>query len=199
MDGAGSTRRRLFAAVALPETVRRHLADAVEQVRTAAVEPTGTGRAGAVRWTDPASWHLTLAFYGAVAGAENALLMAALDGLAARHRPLQLALGGAGRFGQRVLWAGVTGNRSAVLALAASTAEAGRIAGIGPAEDRPYHPHLTVARGGPGADLSGAAAALDGYAGPAWRVEELVLVESQLGQGPGGTAMHVAVRAFSLG
>ena len=40
---------------------------------------------------------------------------------------------------------------------------------------------------------------LDTYAGPAWRVEELALVASYLGEGPGGKARHEVVETFALG
>jgi hypothetical protein len=39
---------------------------------------------------------------------------------------------------------------------------------------------------------------LRSYRGPAWTVEELVLIESRLGAGAGGSALHVAVEAFHL-
>jgi 2'-5' RNA ligase len=116
----------------------------------------------------------------------------------ARHRALRLSISGGGRFGQRVLWAGVTGDRAALTAVAAAAAAAARSARIG-MEDRPYRPHLTIARARPGAQLGPAAAAMAGYAGPAWVATELVLVESQLGAGPGRTARHLVRQTFLLG
>jgi len=40
---------------------------------------------------------------------------------------------------------------------------------------------------------------LEGYAGPAWSVDELTLVESHLGEGPRGRPRHVTVDTFPLG
>jgi len=151
-----------------------------------------------VRWTDPASWHLTLVFCGAVAPQHQALLVPALRQAAAPHRPLSLALAGGGRFDHRVLWAGVAGDRSALVALAAATGAAAAAAGLA-VEERAYRPHLTVARGRPGADLAPPAAALASYAGPMWVADGIVLLESVLGAGPAGAARHLTVETIPLG
>ena len=191
-------RRRLFVAAGLPESVRVHLATAVEPVHDHPAPAAGTDTLGAVRWADPATWHLTLVFCGRVAADQEVSLVSRLRRSAARHRPLRLELAGGGRFGNRVLWVGVAGDRAGLVILADSAAKAARVAGID-VEDRPYRPHLTIARGRPGADLRPAADALRGYRGPAWTVKELVLVESRLGAGPGGSARYGAVEVFRLG
>jgi 2'-5' RNA ligase len=129
---------------------------------------------------------------------------------------MELALRGAGRFGDRVLWTRVLAapavepgraapgsgpGRDAVddlRALAASVGAAARRCRI-PVDDRPYRPHLTLARGRPGSDLRPLVDALRGFAGTPWTADALHLVRSRLGAGPGGTAVHEVVATWPLG
>jgi 2'-5' RNA ligase len=87
---------------------------------------------------------------------------------------LDLRFAGAGRFGDRVLWVGVQGDRDRLRALAGGLATDGR----------PYRPHLTLARVRPGADPRQAATMLAAYDGPGWRAVEVVLFRSHLGPKP---------------
>jgi 2'-5' RNA ligase len=183
-------------AVELPEIVREHLAHAVGRLHDP--EPPPTGTRAAIRWTAPASWHLTLVFCAAVSPDQETSWTAGLGPALARHGSLRLAVTAGGRFGQRVLWAGIAGDRAALRSVAASVSAAARSAGID-VEDRPYRPHLTIARGAPGAKLGPAAAALSSYEGPAWVAHEVVLIHSELGAGPERTARHTVVQMFPLG
>ncbi|WP_370935884.1 RNA 2',3'-cyclic phosphodiesterase [Amycolatopsis sp. cg13] len=84
-----------------------------------------------LRWSDPAGWHITLAFYGEVDPAEcGSFLDRTLDG----RKSVDVRLWSSGTF-PGVLWLGVAGEDLADLAAAA-----------GCEEDRPYRPHLTLAR-----------------------------------------------------
>jgi 2'-5' RNA ligase len=181
---------RLFVAVRPPTVAIDHLMRAVEPLRGESDR--------SVRWVRSPAWHFTLAFLGNVDETTAGRLRPRLGRAAARHAPFELAMSGAGRFGQRVLWIGVGGERRAVVALAQSVTAAARREHI-PVDDRPYRPHLTIARGQPGADLRPAVDALGAYDGPPWTVEHLELVESRLGQGAGGTAEHVVVERWPLG
>jgi RNA 2',3'-cyclic 3'-phosphodiesterase len=165
-------RLRLFVALEAPGQVVADLAAAVERVR--ADHPH-------LRWVPPDRWHLTLAFLGSVDAGRVDELRVRLARAALRHRPVPLELAGAGRFGGRVLWVGLRGGVADVARLAASVAAGCRRAGV-PVEDRPYRPHLTVARGRDrGTDLRPAVAALAEYAGPRWTAAEVHLVRSHLG------------------
>ena len=90
------------------------------------------------------------------------------------------------------------GGVDALRRLAGSTGAAARRCGIA-VDDRPYRPHLTLARGREGADLRPAVEALSGFAGSPWTADTLSLVRSRLGAGPGGTAAHEVVETWSLG
>lgn len=152
-----------------------------------------------LRWTRPEHYHLTLAFLGEVDDLGRADVAERLARAAARNRPLELGLGGGGRFGDRVLWTRVRGETDGLRRLADSVRAAARRARL-PVEDRPYRPHLTLARstGGP-SGLRSAVSRLDGFAGRPWTVDALHLVRSHLGAGPGGTARHERIACWLLG
>jgi len=196
-----------------------------------------------LRWTPASQWHLTLAFLGEIDEDLLPDLGERLARAARRHPPMPLALGGGGRFGDRVLWTrvhaapdgartsarespvstgreshpgghpgarearGSTGRVSQsdrphgvddLRRLAASVTAAARRCGIA-VDDRPYRPHLTLARARGGADLRPAVATLAGFAGSPWTADALSLVRSRLGAGPGGTALHDVVGTWPLG
>jgi RNA 2',3'-cyclic 3'-phosphodiesterase len=209
---------RAFVALIPPTRALTELADAVTPVRDAHPD---------LRWAPAAQLHLTLAFLGEVDEAVLPELTERLARAARRHSPVLLALAGVGRFGDRVLWTRVQlvagelrvpprrvaqsgtassasghgaprGGADALRRLAGSVAAAARRSGIA-VDDRPYRPHLTLARGRGGADLRPAAAALAGFAGSPWTADALHLVRSRLGAGPGGTAVHEIVRTWPLG
>ena len=66
-------------------------------------------------------------------------------------------------------------------------------------DDRPYRPHLTLARARPGTDLRPAVEALGDVEGSPWTADALHLVRSRLGAGPGGSAVHEVVETWPLG
>lgn len=128
---------RAFFAIELPDDVRAELALAQRRLREALED-------APIGWTPPANWHLTLAFLGDIADpapwADAA--RAALAGVG----PIDLAIGALGTFGDRVLWAGVSGpGLPALVALADALGQA--LAPLGyAAEHRPYSPHITLGR-----------------------------------------------------
>jgi RNA 2',3'-cyclic 3'-phosphodiesterase len=165
-------RLRLFVAVDVPGRVKGAVADAVEPLRDAAD----------ARWTDPASWHLTLAFLGSVDAERVGALEAALEPVARRHPAMELALTGTAQmFGRRVLWARLD-NSPALAALAEDVRDALEPLGF-ERDERPFAPHLTLARARKGGALPRGLA--ERYAGPAtsWRIERLDLMRSHLGRG----------------
>ena len=183
---------RLFVAVAPSERARADLAADVDLTRQARAA-IGDDAPG-VRWVDPSRWHLSLAFLGEVPDDVLPDLQARLARAAGRARPFRLRFAGAGRFGDRVLWAGIRGGGArptrpdpdlrALHGLAGSVAAAARRAGVAVEEHR-YRPHLTLARAARGTDLAPWAAALSTHAGPAFRVGELRAGPVDPGPGPG--------------
>ncbi|MFK8911628.1 RNA 2',3'-cyclic phosphodiesterase, partial [Streptomyces sp. YS-3] len=114
---------RLFVAVLPPGPRLAELAVAVEKSHTLP----GADR---LRWAGRDDWHLTLAFLGEV---EEDLLPELHDRLSrAAHRtpPFELRLHGGGRFGDKVLWAGVAGGIDTLRLLAERAGAAARRTGI---------------------------------------------------------------------
>lgn len=151
---------RLFAAVVPPENVLDSLESAL--ARASVDDP-------ALRWAGRERWHLTLAFYGEDdLAARTAWLEPRLRDLG----PLRLHITGAGRF-TGVLWSGIGGDLDALQALAAAAGA--------DAEDRPYHPHLTLARWRQPRrppSVAPIVTALRAYRSPDWEVSEVVLMRS---------------------
>jgi 2'-5' RNA ligase len=185
---------RLFTAVSPPVGARAELAAAVASLHALP----GARR---LRWTDAAGWHLALAFYGDVPETTVPDLRAHLAHAAGHHPRARLSLAGAGHFGRRVLWAGVTGDTAPLARLADAATAAARRAGHPMAERRPYHPHLTLARNAADVELAPFAAALDDFTGRPWTADELTLMRSHLPPPgvPGGRPRHEPLDRWRLG
>lgn len=192
---------RAFIAIDLPEELRAELIRTQQRLRDSLA-------AGAIGWTPPTNWHLTLAFLGEVADA--APVVEAVRGACAATGPLELALGGLGTFGDRVIWAGLEGpGKPALVNLTGAISRACAALGF-EADDRPYSPHVTLARarnagrggrgrapggqrgrggragggdaqGGGSHDIIGVVRATPPPAPLAFTARELVLFESKLG------------------
>lgn len=177
---------RLFIAVDLGAAVHDRVARAIGMARLAAPR---------ARWVPAEGVHLTLVFLGTVAADRVPAIAAALGRAAARHRPLELSVRGAGTFGRssspRVLWLGVDGEVRALAALQRDVA--GELEPLGfPREDRPFTPHLTLARAREergDASLATAAERLAAFDAGTARVSCLQLIQSHLG--PGGARYDV--------
>jgi RNA 2',3'-cyclic 3'-phosphodiesterase len=153
---------------------------------------------GGPRWTAPARWHLTLLFLGAVPPADVPPLVEAAASAVAAAPPMTLRLAGGGRFGSlrrpQVAWAGLEGDVGPLVELAGRLTAVARKLGL-PVEDRPFRPHLTVGRWPPRRPADGTLPErLAGYAGPAWPVTEVRLMESRLG----ATPRHDVVASWPL-
>jgi 2'-5' RNA ligase len=153
----------LFVAVVPPASATRELRDSVEEVAE---------EFPALHWEAPSRWHLTVCFLGPVPPTPG--LSARLAQVAARTAPVPLELGTAGHFGDRVLWAGVSGD---LQPLADAVREAALNVGL-EVESRPYRPHLTLARGRQGTRLAGPLRRLHGLQPQPFFATELVLLRS---------------------
>jgi 2'-5' RNA ligase len=143
--------------------------------------------------------HVTLAFFGEVLDARVDEVRERLARAVARASGFALTCMGARGFGARVLAARVEADQPpALVTLARSVAAAARHAGV-PVEDRPYRPHVTLARASGQVDLRPLATALVDLRTTTWRPATVDLVRSTLGAGPGRTAAHAVVEAWPLG
>jgi RNA 2',3'-cyclic 3'-phosphodiesterase len=165
---------RLFVAVRLGKDVIEELAK--ESIRL-------KGILHGARWTSPDSWHITLQFLGDTSAAQFAKLETQLGTVSAPAFTLRLtSLGFFDRAG--VIFLEVASSEK-LLALhkqvAAATAQCGFST-----EDRPYHPHITLARVR-NAQRAHIRRALDSARRDAprfrgWVAREFVLFESFLGR-----------------
>jgi 2'-5' RNA ligase len=130
-----------------------------------------------------------------------------LDGVAeatATRPRITLSLEGAGAFprpeGARVLWTGVGGDDSALAALTALARGVRRAcahAGGAPSGG-PFRAHVTLARTRRPIEATRWLRTLDRYAGPSWSADEVALIASHLGEGPGGRPRYEHLAAAPL-
>lgn len=182
---------RLFVAAYPPAAV---LDDLARVLADRHLSRTGAN----VRLAPREQWHLTLAFLGEVPDERAGDAAAAVDRAAERGGPATVRLAGAGRFGRgtfTIVWAGITGQVTELKELAGAVRRELKRARL-PRDDRPYRPHLTLARPGdrlPAEELADDLAVLRAYQGPQWTVEELRLMRSHLGPHPRYDVLHTAV------
>jgi 2'-5' RNA ligase len=131
---------RTFLALELPDIVRSTLRRRVERLARMIPE---------VRWVDPAALHVTLAFLGELDDAQLEAATESAATVASVHAPFALRLEGLGTFGSarspRVIWVGLAGEKTQLMALQAAMADDLAARGF-PREERPFSPHLTLAR-----------------------------------------------------
>lgn len=184
---------RMFVAVSPPEAVVEHLAEFLEPRQ--AVD-------GPLRWTLPEQWHVTLAFLPSVPDAGLDALTEQLAEAAGRQSSFGLRLQGAGTFPNpaqaKALWIGVAGDSEPLTRLAASSRSAAVRAGLEVDGGR-FRPHLTLARANRPLEATRWLRVLELYQGPSWQVDELALVQSQLGGGRHGRTRHQVRGLIPLG
>ena len=131
---------RLFLAGVVPDAVKQTLHAQLEPVRAATPQ---------ARWLPAETLHLTLLFLGAVPDAAVLPLQRTFGGVCARHGALTLTLGQVETFGPtrspRVLATTLEGDVDGLHRLVTDARQAAEP--LVPLEaERPFRPHLTVAR-----------------------------------------------------
>lgn len=189
-----SEERRVFVAVPIPEPARAEIAALVDEVRRD--EP-----ARPVRWVRLDGLHLTIRFLGPTAESRVPALIDAIDDVAGAATPATVRIGPAtafpGRGRPRTLVLTIDRGGEALGAIAAAVND--RLADGGwPREERPFRPHLTLARADGVAAGPATAEALrrvtSGLAIDA-TIDRLVLFESVTGGGP---ARYVPIAESAL-
>jgi RNA 2',3'-cyclic 3'-phosphodiesterase len=127
-------RMRLFVGIPLADAVAAELAEVAARWRSAA---------DSLRWAAPESWHITLQFLGNAGPEQYNCLTARLRELRSPPVPIRLTtLGIFERTG--IVFAGVD-LAPALVSLQQRIVAATALCGFQP-EDRPFHPHITLAR-----------------------------------------------------
>ncbi|HET8946460.1 MAG TPA: RNA 2',3'-cyclic phosphodiesterase [Candidatus Polarisedimenticolia bacterium] len=182
---------RLFVAAEIPEDVRERLAACQKRLRDLPLP---------LRWTRPEGIHLTFFFLGETPEARVAAIAAVLEPVAAATARVRLEAHGVHTFPghgrPRVIVFGLRGDLEAAARLKSGLDGALRTLGFTP-DDRPFHPHLTLARAkeGHAGDWKTPLARESEAEGGRFEVRRLVLFESRLG--PGGS-QYRAMREFPL-
>jgi RNA 2',3'-cyclic 3'-phosphodiesterase len=130
---------RLFIAATLPLDVAEALDHVIRSVKP---------RVGAASWVRPEAQHVTFAFVGEQPERAIDTISATLAPRLAPVAALEARLEGAGFFPSRsrprIAWCSVT-PRDPLMAIATVVRERLAVAGI-PFDEKPFHPHLTLAR-----------------------------------------------------
>jgi 2'-5' RNA ligase len=183
---------RAFLAGALPESLTVRLAQRLEPVRAATPQ---------ARWVPAKSLHLTLVFLGEIDAGAVPDLAAAFDAVAHRHAPMALRIAGPHTFGPprrpRVLVAELGGEVAALGALCDDALREAR-QWVTLERDRPFHPHVTLARArSAGGDplLGRCKTALAESLSGEFVLERLTLFRSEM---PPGGASHTPLAAWLL-
>jgi RNA 2',3'-cyclic 3'-phosphodiesterase len=179
---------RLFVALEIPPEVRENLAALLKSLREVSPQ---------TRWVRPKNLHVTLKFIGEVPAAKLSDIRGALAGVRS-EQPVVLDFRGLGFFPNekrpRVFWAGIEAS-SNLKTLAADIDGATEKLGI-PREQRPFSPHLTLARFEPSRLPETLRSAIQENAGREFgslRASQFHLIESKLK--PSG-AEYTTVESF---
>jgi RNA 2',3'-cyclic 3'-phosphodiesterase len=129
---------RLFVALDIPASVRENLAGLLRELRRLSSQP---------RWMRPENLHVTLKFIGEVPPEKLSAIHTALGGVRS-GQAVTIDFQGLGFFPDgkhpRVFWAGMDASPN-LKTLSSDIAQATEKLGILP-EQRPFWPHLTLAR-----------------------------------------------------
>jgi 2'-5' RNA ligase len=137
---------RTFIAVELDPILKHAIAHVQETLQRELHLLTPAVR---IQWVRTASIHLTLKFLGDIEESQVGGILQALEHAARDHAPFSADVKGFGVFpdlrAPRVLWMGLSGPTERLVRLVGSIDTALRPLGF-PVEQKPYTPHLTLAR-----------------------------------------------------
>ena len=132
---------RTFIAIEMPVKVKDLIASHVERLK--GLVPRG------VKWVNPRTAHLTLAFLGNVPDIRLPTLPQIVDSVAAASPPIHLKTGPLGAFPNphrpRVLWLGLDGDTQLLSRMQGHLQDALEADGF-PRERRAFNPHVTLGR-----------------------------------------------------
>ena len=131
---------RVFIAVELSSDIRKKLSALQAQLKKT-LPP--------MNWVRPESIHLTLKFLGWVDSSRVSQLLSALEPIGDKQSKFSMEVQQLGVFPSikrpRILWVGVTGQTHIIQQLVLEIEATLESLGF-PPEEKPYHPHLTIAR-----------------------------------------------------
>lgn len=172
---------RMFIAIELPDDLLRTIERTQNSLKRAIPDR-------AAKWVNPDGIHLTLKFLGDVPISRIDEVVREMRTAVEGHQAFYLNVEGLGCFpnmrNPRVLWLGLSGGVRNLAALQNDIEQF--VAPLGfPPEDRPFHPHLTLARAAREArrdEIAALGQAAERGIGTlgSWRVDAVSLMRSQL-------------------
>ncbi len=131
---------RAFIALELPQTTILRLQREIADLR---------GACGRASWVRPEHMHLTLRFLGEISEEQKSALSQSMRQLCTGVPPMRLAVEGLGAFPNTrrpaVVWAGIRQVAGDLSVLQNGVERVARELGLDP-DDKPFHPHVTLAR-----------------------------------------------------
>lgn len=178
-----------FIALPLPDDAKRQLAAWCEEQKE---------EYSFRKWVHSQDYHITLKYLGPCSLQTLGSVKQKLASALSSGESFTLAIDGLGTFGRsdspRILWAGVQGRLTSLHQLQFTVEQAMEEIGF-PKEQRPYRPHVTLAKHFQGQrwDIEALAArfSLDL---PSWQVSFVVLYRTELGRQP----MYVQEAVYSF-
>lgn len=135
---------RLFVAVELPDSIKQALSCLQEHIKKSC-------STCAAKWVAPENIHLTLNFLGDVSSSKLDDLKLAVSKTIGYTTPFDVTLAEPGAFPNlempRVIWVGIGGDLNRLLSLQGNLKQSISALGIA-LDNRPFSPHLTLARVG---------------------------------------------------
>jgi len=169
---------RAFLAIDPPEEIFREIIKIQERLKNAIQ--------GDIRWVRPEGMHLTLKFFGYVYESDIENISRVVKDGVANMKALLLNVRNLGAFPSvnrpRVLWLGIDGDTNALISLQVEIDAGFQEYGF-KKEDRPFRPHLTLARIKEPKGLIGLAEAVkknEDYIAGSFTVSGLTLFKSDL-------------------
>jgi 2'-5' RNA ligase len=131
---------RSFLAIELPKTIQKRIEEIQKELVLSRAD---------VRWVDPRNIHLTLKFFGSIEESRVDGIVQSIGDPVKTTLPFPLVVRGMGAFphikNPRIIWVGLVDSRGALASFQNRLETALEEVGF-EAEDRPFHPHLTLGR-----------------------------------------------------
>ena len=186
---------RVFVAIELPAVVRRELIEHIDRLRNGVPDARAS-------WSREENLHLTLKFLGDIPASNVERLSAAASIATSRVESLEIVVEGCGAFPHRgkprVLWIGIEDPSGQLTKLQRALEDECSKERF-PREQRPFHPHLTIARVRTPHNSHNLAAMHEeiGFEAESFRASELAVIRSEL-RSQGSRHTIISRHAFSL-
>lgn len=179
---------RIFIAVPIPKEIQKNINVWCEKNREVLLFR---------RWTYTEDYHITVQFLGDTSVGSLSDLTEGLEKTISKVESFQMEAQGIGTFGKvaepRVLWAGVHGDIAVLEKLHDNVIMATSPLGF-IAEDRPYHPHITLARKYKEDQKFNPELCHTQVSFGSWSVDHIVIYRTNLGNAP----MYEEIASISL-